>query len=54
MLAFDYRVDSGPPPAIQAFVQRAVEVTQLWYDEWRQRAARFDASVRKKPWRKLW
>jgi hypothetical protein len=54
VLAFDYRLDSGPPPAIQAFIQRALEVTQPWYDRQRQAVARFDASAQKKPWWKLW
>jgi hypothetical protein len=54
VLAFDYRQDSAPPPAVQAFVQRALEVTQRWYDQQRGHAARYDASTQKKPWWKVW
>ena len=40
--------------AIQAFVQRAVEVTQPWYDDQRQAVERFEADANRKAWWKLW
>jgi hypothetical protein len=65
-LGFAYRVDTSPPPEFATFVQRAIEVTQPWYDNQRQIVA---ASVvgrkensrtilrgnpKRKRWWKLW
>ena len=54
VLEIDYRTDSGPPPAVKALVQRAIDVTQPWYDLQRQMVARVDATPERKPWWKFW
>jgi hypothetical protein len=37
-VSYEYRLDSGPPLPLRAFVQRALDVTQSWYSEQRRHA----------------
>lgn len=56
VLAFEYRSDLLPPREIYEFVQRAIAVTQPWYDGQREMVARLDAEAApaEKPWWKFW
>jgi len=38
-IGYQYRMESQPPVAIQAFVQGALDATQSWYDEFREMVA---------------
>src|SRR5262245_30250152 len=38
-IGYEYRMETQPPPAIQAFVQGALDATQSWYDEFREQVA---------------
>ena len=65
-LGFAYRLDTSPPPEFATFVQRAIEVTQPWYDNQRQLVAELvvgpqedpmtnpKENLRRKRWWKFW
>ena len=44
VLGFDYGPGDGPPPDVHAFVQRALAVTQSWYEDQREIVRRWDAA----------
>lgn len=55
VLEFSYGSDSGGPPGdIQAFVHRAVQVTQDWYAQMVAQVATSHAQSPEKPWWRFW
>jgi hypothetical protein len=53
-ILYEYRAEAGPPPAVAAFVQRTIELTQAWYDDFRRLDAQATALVQPRPWWKFW